>query len=80
MELSRPYTVVGIFSSTLIITIFPNKYKLHLSQVPSTMIQHHIRHIIAKKYIVQELCESRGGRPGLSVLTSLLVSADIKNY
>ena len=26
--------------------------------------------------IVQELCESRGGRPGLSVLTSLLVSVD----
>ena len=31
-------------------------------------------------YIVQELCESRGGRPGLSVLTSLLVSVDVKNY
>ena len=30
--------------------------------------------------IVQELCESRGGRPGLSVLTSLLVSVDIKIY
>ena len=30
--------------------------------------------------IVQELCESRGGRPGLSVVTSLLVSMDIKNY
>ena len=29
---------------------------------------------------VQELCESRGGRPGLSVLTSLLVSVDVKNY
>ena len=29
---------------------------------------------------VQELCESRGGRPGLSVLTSLLVSEDVKNY
>ena len=28
----------------------------------------------------QELCESRGGRPGLSVLTSLLVSVDVKNY
>ena len=27
---------------------------------------------------VQELCESRGGRPGLSVLTSLLVSVDVK--
>jgi len=31
-------------------------------------------------FIVQELCESRGGRPGLSVLTNLLVSVDVKNY
>ena len=30
--------------------------------------------------IVQELCENRGGRPGLSVLTSLLVSVDVKIY
>ena len=30
--------------------------------------------------IVQELCESRGGRPGLSVLTGLLASVDVKNY
>ena len=30
--------------------------------------------------IVQELCESRGGRPGLSVLTSLIVSVDVKLY
>ena len=30
--------------------------------------------------IVQELCESRGGRPELAVLTSLLVSVDVKNY
>ena len=30
--------------------------------------------------IVQELCESRGGRPGLSVLTSLLASVDVKIY
>ena len=30
--------------------------------------------------LVQELCESRGGRPGLSVLTSLMVSVDVKNY
>ena len=28
--------------------------------------------------VVQELCESWGGRPGLSILTSLLVSVDIK--
>ena len=31
-------------------------------------------------HIVQELCESRGGRPGLSVLTSLMVSEDVKQY
>ena len=31
-------------------------------------------------FLVQELCESRGGRPGLSVLTSLTVSVDVKNY
>ena len=30
--------------------------------------------------IVQELCQSRGGRPGLSVLTSVLVSVDVKLY
>ena len=30
--------------------------------------------------IVQELYESQGGRPGLSVLTSLLVSVDLKLY
>ena len=33
-----------------------------------------------REHIVHELCESRGGRPELSVLTSLLVSMDIKNY
>ena len=31
-------------------------------------------------HVVQELCESRGGRPELSVLTSLLVSVDVQNY
>ena len=35
---------------------------------------------LSKRVIVQELCESRGGRPGLSVLTSLLVSVDVKIY
>ena len=29
---------------------------------------------------VQELCESRGGRPGLSYLTSLMVSVDVKQH
>ena len=35
-------------------------------------------HVVA--YIVQELCETWGGHPGLSVLTRLLVSADVKQY
>ena len=33
-----------------------------------------------RSHIVQELCESRGGRPGQSGLTSLLVSVDVKLY
>ena len=33
-----------------------------------------------ENHIVQELRESRGGRPGLSVLTRLLVSMDVKLY
>ena len=32
------------------------------------------------RFRVQELCESRGGRPGLSVLTSLTVSVDVKQH
>ena len=31
-------------------------------------------------YRVQELCESRGGRPGLPVLMSLMVSVDVKQH
>ena len=30
--------------------------------------------------IVQELCESRGSRPGLPVLMSLMVSVDVKQH
>ena len=30
-------------------------------------------------YRVHELCESRGGRPGLSVLMSFTVSVDVKH-
>ena len=37
-------------------------------------------HVVIVCVIVQELCESRGGRPELSVLTSLLVSVDVKLY
>ena len=33
-----------------------------------------------ERVIVQELCESRGGRPGLSVPMNLMVSVDVKLY
>ena len=32
------------------------------------------------QFKVQELCESRGGRPGLPVLMSLTVSVDVKQH
>ena len=44
----------------------------------SVDIKHHV--YLLTYYIVQELCESRGGRPELSVLTSLLASVDVKIY
>ena len=34
----------------------------------------------ATRLIVEELCESRGGRRGLSILTSLMVFVDVKLY
>ena len=46
------------------------------AQSTSTVISGRLR----MQNVVQELCESRGGRPGVSVLTSLLVSVDVKNY
>ena len=47
---------------------------------PHNPLPHTTPHPPAFRCIVQELCESRGGRPGLSVLTSLLVSVDVKIY
>ena len=37
-------------------------------------------HIILCIYLVLELCDSRGGLPGLSIVTNLLVSVDVKLY
>ena len=36
--------------------------------------------LVSVTLLVQELRESRGGRPGLAVLTSLMVSVDVKQY
>ena len=49
-----------------------------ICQLTSEDIKHQFIIISLMKFIVQELCESRGGRPELSVLTILLVSVDVK--
>ena len=61
-----------------------------ISLMVSVDVKHHVYLVTQRVYkratachcycIVQELCESRGGRLELSVLTSLLVSVDVKNY
>ena len=55
--------------------------RVNTRYINSTIGKHKV-HKLHKKYIliVQELCEIRGGRPGLSVLTSLLASVDVKLY
>ena len=50
------------------------------TQLLSALVYFETRRKRKSNSIVQELCESRGGRPGLSVLTSLLVSVDVKIY
>ena len=61
-----------------------NRFRPRLGLMQQLMwdIQNPIKRTIhtVMRHIVQELCESRGGRPGLSVLTSLLVSVDVKIY
>ena len=48
-------------------------HRLHLYTPAHTLLS-----FWYQTFIVQELCESRGGRPGLSVLTSLMISMDVK--
>ena len=58
------------------LTAWPNRLtsSIHVASVRINLPR------LRSPHTVQELCESRGGRPGLSVLTSLLVSVDVKNY
>ena len=54
-----------------------DKHNQYMSIKQAMLIVNDHKH---NELIVQELCESRGGRPELSVLTSLLVSVDVKIY
>ena len=59
----------------------PSAYQpnaLPLGQTGSLSPGHPLAVISAQEGRVQELCESRGGRPGLPVLMSLTVSVDVK--
>ena len=49
-----------------------------MSSSSSCAVDGNIKPEILLAVRVQELCESRGGRPGLSVLTSLMDSVDVK--
>ena len=51
-----------------------------MDEEPQVRGCYNITFICTPTFIVQELCESRGGRPGLSVLTIRLVSVDVKIY
>ena len=70
--------VADVISLTLSRTNSPTPQHNIILSHPLIITQSYPSH--AKFNIVQELCESRGGRPGLSVLTSLLVSVDVKLY
>ena len=54
----------------------PLLFEVLFMWLPPHLSAHH--HGLVPNY--WKLCESRGGRPGLSVLTSLLVSVDVKLY
>ena len=70
ISLIRPECVAKILTTSR-----ANRFLLFVikKQIKPTWLRH-------GEHIVQGLCESRGGRPGLSVLTSLLVSVDVKLY
>ena len=60
----------ALFAGAISRQCFRLRLLAHISDSPSEQ----------RPYIVQELCENRGSRPGLSVLTSLLASVDVKLY
>ena len=52
----------------------------NMSDPTSEDMKPHIITAALASWIVRELCESRGGRPGLSVLARFMVSVDVKLY
>ena len=73
--------LVETFEDSFTSTLFPSFTSF---VTPAKKLSHHGRSggviVLVRRSIVQELCESRGGRPELSVLKSLLVFVDVKIY
>ena len=70
-----------------IISLFPHLHTPFPSFSPSLInltvpvdVKHHVYLLTTYCMRVHELCESRGGRPGLSVLMNLTVSVDVKQH
>ena len=81
--LAAVYGLSGLFRAVSAVEPFtllplPTLSPSLIGQLASVDVKQHESK--ASAHIVQELCESRGGRPGLSALTSLLVSVDVKIY
>ena len=73
--------LVGVVAVVVALVPFPTLSPSLIGHPASVDVKQHKRkNPVSDELIVQELSEGRGGRPGLSVLTSLLVSVDVKLY
>ena len=81
-SLARPHSLINLALACFTITVLVQERDQHVTSSLHSLARPHslINLALALTLIVQELCESPGGRPGLSVLTSLLVSVDVKLY
>ena len=68
------------FLHNIVVVLFTKGMSMKSTGLEQENNQDYKREESERSSIVQELCESRGGRSGLSVLTSLLVSVDVKIY
>ena len=79
MNFGKGNTLLSIFSFCQIHRRLLKEAEWHTIDV-DLYIALQILHHKHRTFRVQELCESRGGRPGLSVLISLMVSVGVKQY
>jgi len=56
------------------------RHKIHGGVVSWVTLRAHSCITSSSENIVQEPCESRGDRPGLSILTGLLAAVDVNIY